>query len=52
MSTINAVNTRLVTVAASHVHRLAHGCLLPAREAEALRLEHTARPVQAHLEPV
>lgn len=32
MSTINAVNTRLVTVAASHVHRLAHGCLLPAEE--------------------
>lgn len=38
MSTINAVNTRLVTVAASHVHCLAHGCLLPAQEAGSARL--------------
>lgn len=40
MSTINAVTTRLVTVAASHVHSLAHGCLLPAEEA-GLALQRT-----------
>lgn len=32
MSVINAVNTRLVAVAVSHVHRLAHGCLALAAE--------------------
>lgn len=33
MSTINTVSARLVTLAASHVHSLAHGCLLVAEEA-------------------